>query len=401
MASVVVVNNELRDSVKEYSQIIDGINKNTEFSQSISSYLENEEISNKSELLNKIYGVSTSESFKKLTDKEFEPAFYLLLHIASELSSSQEVLDNAESPIIKVLLETDPAQPPSLRDRRSIKSATILSVLSTIFNLVPGASKTRITLLKEILRVIKTSGIDFALIQDNVSSNLIHWLKQANSDDSEIRSIFWQLINLDNQFSKKSLDLIKSFTNQYELNSGELNQLITFALSSQQVDVSFLVNNNVAQALKNEQQQLSTIFNKYVRGEIITIEEIPTELPADFIHKKSKILNLAKYFADASSSPEHDDIVFKYSEIPNVQSGVEFEQLLIEAIKAGVIEGKLNQVEESFYLSRVNRFILAGEDNSKNWIAVKAALQQWKDALTNIDEAVAGARESIVGSTAN
>ncbi|KAG7660560.1 uncharacterized protein J8A68_005979 [[Candida] subhashii] len=401
MASVVVVNNELRDSVKEYSQIIDGINKNTEFSQSISSYLEKEEISNKSELLNKVYGVSTSENFKKLTDKEFEPAFYLLLHIASELSSSQEVLDNAESPIIKVLLETDPAQPPSLRDRRSIKSATILSVLSTIFNLVPGASKTRITLLKEILRVIKTSGIDFALIQDNVSSNLIHWLKQANSDDSEIRSIFWQLINLDNQFSKKSLDLIKSFTNQYELNSGELNQLITFALSSQQVDVSFLVNNNVAQALKNEQQQLSTIFNKYVRGEIITIEEIPTELPADFIHKKSKILNLAKYFADASSSPEHDDIVFKYSEIPNVQSGVEFEQLLIEAIKAGVIEGKLNQVEESFYLSRVNRFILAGEDNSKNWIAVKAALQQWKDALTNIDEAVAGARESIVGSTAN
>lgn len=399
MASVVVVNNELRDSVKEFAQIIDGINKNTEFSGSISSLVQQEEIANKSELLAKIYGVSTSDNFKRLSDKEFEPAFYLLLHIASELSSSQEVLDNVDSPIIKVLLETDPAQPPSLRDRRSIKSATILSVLSTIFNLVPSASKTRVALLKEALRVFKTSGVDYALIQDNISSNLIHWLKQANSDDSEIRSIFWEFINLDPQFSKKSLDLIKSFTNQYELNPTELNQLITFALLSKEVDVSFLVNANVAKAFNDE--QLSTVFKKYVRGELVNVDEIPSELPAEFIHNKSKILNLAKFFADSSSSPDHDSIVFKYSEIPNVSSPSEFEQLLVQAIKAGVIEGKLNQVEEQFYLSRVNRFILAGEDNSQKWVEVKAALQQWKDALTNIDEAVATARESILDNSSN
>ncbi|RLV95825.1 Eukaryotic translation initiation factor 3 subunit M [Spathaspora sp. JA1] len=395
MASVIVVDNELRDSVKEYGQIIDGIQKTTEFSQSIAPFLQAEDITDKAELLTKINEISTSETFKKFNDKEFEAAFYLFIHIVSELSSREQTLDNVESPVFKTLLEVNPVQQPSLRDRKSIKPITVLSILTIIFNLLPETSKTRIYIISQILNVVSSSGIEFSLIQDNIGSKLISWLKKAGAQESEIRTIFWRFITLDNKFTKESLHLIKSFTTEYQVTSGELNQLINFALSSEVVDVSFLVNNNVAQALNQEQTPASTLFRKYVHGEIVSATE---ELSSDSINYKSKILNLAKYFADSSASPDHDDIIFKYSEIPNIQSSTEFEQLLLEAIKAGVVEGKLNQVEEVFYLSRVNRFVIAGEDNTQAWAAVRETLQQWKNSLTNINDVVKAARENIVNS---
>ena len=53
----------------------------------------------------------------------------------------------------------------------------------------------------------------------------------------------------------------------------------------------------LSQALSNNNKsddKLVSVFNKYVHGEIISIEEIPNDLPAKFIHSKSKILSLAK-----------------------------------------------------------------------------------------------------------
>ena len=412
MASVIEVDTELEDSIREYSQIIDSINKTTDFSTAIKSLLpeaswNQQELSTqiKQDLNKEILKVSTSENLKKLTDKEFEPTFYLLIHILSKLSSQDEVLNNVDSPVYSILFETNPQQPPSLRDRRSIKSTSILSILSTIFNLLPNESKTRVYVLKNVLKVIKTSGIDFSLIQDNIGSNLINWLKESKSNEDEIKSLFWDFIELDGEYSQKSLNYIKSFTQSNNLSKEELIKLIKCALSSKVVDVSYLVNNNVAKSLStNQSEPLVVIFKKYVHGEIISIDQIPSDLSSQgkFINSKSKILALAKYFADSTTTgSDHDAVVFKYNEIPNVESSLEFEEILIEAIKSGVIEGKLNQLEETFYLTRVNRFIIAGEDNSKNWAQVKLALEQWQNSLANINDIVKAARENIVNNNTN
>jgi translation initiation factor 3 subunit M len=410
MASVIVVDTELEDSIREYGQIIDSINNTTDFSTALKSFLPEaswtqQQLSNdaKAGLSKEILTVSTSETLKKLTDKEFEPTFYLLIHILSQLSSHDEILNNVKSPIYTILFEVNPKQPPSLRDRRSIKSTSVLSILSTIFNLLPKESKTRVYVLENVLKVIKTSGIDFSLIQDNIGTNLLQWLQETKTNQDEIKAIFWDFIELDGEYSQKSLEYIKSFTSSNTLSKDELLKLVKFALSSKIVDVSFLVNNNVAQALSaNSSEPLVTLFQKYVHGEIIPAEQIPSDLPADFINSKSKILALAKFFADSTAAgSDHDAIVFKYSEIPNVASSLEFEEILIEAIKAGVIEGKLNQLDETFYLTRVNRFIIAGEDNSKNWTQVKLALEQWQSSLTDINDIVKTARENIVNNNTN
>lgn len=131
----------------------------------------------------------------------------MLIYILIQLSNQNEVLNNEKSPIFQTLLEINPQQPPSLRDRKSIKSTSILSILSTVFNLLPVSSTTRVFILKQILKVIKTSGIDFNLIQDNIGSNLINWLKESKTNEQEIKTIFWEFIKLDGTFSEKIIEI--------------------------------------------------------------------------------------------------------------------------------------------------------------------------------------------------
>ncbi|KAK6465360.1 hypothetical protein DFJ63DRAFT_310457 [Scheffersomyces coipomensis] len=405
MASVIVVDTELKDSIKEYAQIIDAVNGNTEFSGSVVSDLGDgdAEIEHKSELITKITQVSTSSTLTKLSDREFEPAFYLLIHILSELSekSSAELLDDENSYVIKLLLESNPEKQALVRDRKTVKSTSILSILTNIFNLIPEVSKTRIYLIKQILNIVKSSNIKFSIIENNLGNNLINWLTKSQANDTEIRSIFWDFIQLDSEFSLKSLTLIKSFTLNYELQSiQELYNLINFALSSKTVDVSFLITNNVAQSLQaHAQDSLVATFTKYVQGDLVTVPESFSNFK--FINQKSRILSLAKFLSEKSQSNDHDSIIFKYDEIPTelAANSYEFETLLVNSIRANVIEGKLNQLESTFYLSRVNRFILAGGNNhqvnANNWNEVKQALYEWKNSLANINEIVKATRENI------
>lgn len=409
MASVIVVDNDLKDSIKEYAQVVDGLNDSTELATKVNSLLPSQQdqaITNKKELYTTLQQASTVETLSKLTDKEFEPTIYLLIHILSELDSIDAVLNNESSPIYNLVLSLNPQQALSLRDRKSIRSTSVLSILSTIFNLIPKTSKTRIYVIKQILKVIKTSEIEFNAIEDNISANLVNWLQESSALEDEIKGIFWDFIALDKSHSLKSLNFIKTFTHDFAVSESELAKLIKFALVSKVVDVSFLVNNNVASALKNSNDKLTQLFTNYVKGEILSIEDVSSadsSLPADFIHQKSRILNLARFFARKSLSSDHDDIVFKYSEIENVSSSIELEELLVEAIKAGVLEGKINQIDETFFLTRVNRFILAGEEeaNVENWNLVKNSLQQWLDSITNIDDIVRTTRENLVNSSAN
>ncbi|KAM9915366.1 hypothetical protein OXX80_014101, partial [Metschnikowia pulcherrima] len=84
MASVIVVENDLKDSVTEYSSIIDSVRQNTEFSSSLNEFL-GDEITDKKKLATIILKASSKEVLTSLSNKEFEPAFYLLAYLIKEL----------------------------------------------------------------------------------------------------------------------------------------------------------------------------------------------------------------------------------------------------------------------------------------------------------------------------
>ena len=403
MPAVIVVDNELKDSVKEYGQIIDSVNESVELSKTLQSFFndQSKEIVDKPGLIKKIYETSTASNLTKLSDREFEPTFNLITYILSQLEGSFEKVLNKDSQVIQNLIECNPTKQPLLRDRKSIKSTTILSILNTFFNFLPETSSNRIHILTTILNTVEASNIDYSLIQEPIGNSLVLWLTQANATDEEIKSIFWKFINLDDKKSYKSLQLIKSFTSKHTLNLNELHKLIKFALLSSTTDVSFLVNNTVGGALKeNSSDELVSLFTKYTRGELITSVPSSSGLSSEDVEQKSRILALGKYFIDNDNKN-----VFNYNEIPTAlaSSAKDFESLLINSIKAGVIEGKLNQVDQTFYLTRVHRFIIAGDEESvsKNWENVKNALVDWKNSLANIDDIVNTSRENIVNNNNN
>lgn len=395
MASVIVVENDLKDSVSEYSLFIDSVHQNTEFSTSLNEFL-GDEITNKKELATRILNASTKETLSSLSNKEFEPAFYLLAYLIKELEGlTLEQAFLKDSKIVSLLKECTPTQQPSLRDRKSLKPTTVLSAFNTLFNLLPPTSASRIDIIQTILSIVSETQVPFELVQSSIGDNLVGWLKAANASEEQVKKLFWSFISSDSEFTQKSLELIKAFTAQYELTLDELHQLIQFALSSSVVDVSFLVNNNVASALKqNSSDDLVKVFVEYTHGNLI--KSVPSSLTEEVVYK-SKILALAKFFVENEESHQN---AFKYSDIPSelVSSSAEFEKLLIDSIKAGVIEGKLNQVEETFGLIRVNRLILAGDNEklAQDWAAVKATLLNWKNSLENINEIVVNAKDNIV-----
>lgn len=389
MASVIIVENEFKDSVKELTQIVNAVEQNTEYSDKVRTYFDDDKITDKPALIQAVYEASSPSRLTKLSDKEFEPTFNLIIYLLSELEGDFSKVLGSESVLLKNLIASTPTTKPSLRDRTAIKHTTIISVLNTIFNFLPETSPSRIFVIEQILDVVQTGKLEFKLIQHSIGHHLEAWLDKAGASEQQIRLLFWKFVQLDEVSSEQTLLLIKRFTSKHGVDKQELTQLIRVAFASEIVDVSFLVNTNVAKALEeNASDDLVATFNKYIRGELISSAD------EQVVHK-SKILALTRFFVDA----DDDKSVFKYSEIPgDITKGSSFEELLITAIKAGLIEGKLNQIEETFYLTRANRFIIVGDSTSINSHLehVRKTLQGWKVALDNLDEIVKTSREEIV-----
>lgn len=397
MASVIVVENDLKDSVRQYSQIIDSVHGNTEFSDSLSPYIE-ESITDRKTVLSLIIKASTKETLTSLSNKEFEPTFYALAYLINELEgSSFEQILQKDSFLLTLLANCVPQEQPSLRDRKSLRATTLLSAFNTLFNLLPPSSPNRIHIIESILDTVSRANISFSLIASSIGDHLVAWLRAANASEAHLKQLFWKFIAIDSEHTLKSLNLIKTFTSEFTLNAEELRTLIKFALNSDVVDVLFLVNNNVASALaENANDELVKVFVDYTRGKFIS--SVPLTLPSSVV-EKSRILALAAFFVSTEDSRN----TFKYSDVPSelAESPATFEKLLIDSIKAGVIEGKLNQVDETFYLVRANRFILAGDDQklAHDWEVVKSTLWHWKNSLENIKDIVSNAKENIVNNS--
>lgn len=397
MASVIVVENEIKDSVEEYAQIINGVQQNSAFLDAIRAHFNAAgSITNKAALAQEVWTVATPEILTKLPDREFEPVFYLLAYLTLELEQKLfETLLVKNGALIQLLIASTPAQKPLLRDRRLLKPTTVLSVLNTFFNFLPALSPTRVDFIELILKIVTDTDIDFALIQSSIGGSLVLWLAAAGALEAQIKAIFWQFVALDKQYTLELLHLIKKFTSQFPLSLEELHKLIAFALASPVVDVTFLVNNNVAQALKeNALDEQVSVFDKYTKGELIT--SVPSSI-SESVVAKSKILALTRFFVESDNAGKN---AFKYSDIPSelAASQPEFEKLLIDSIKAGVIEGKMNQVDQTFNLVRANRIVLAGDKQqlAQDLNSVKKALLEWRHSLHNINEIVRDAKDNIV-----
>lgn len=402
MKTVFIVDEDLNECLKSFSDIVDRINQNNDFTQ----YLNNNELDLKDknvckEVITKVYSFLNSTLLKNLLDKEVESFFYQLIHILISLYDSTKVLEDINLKLYLTLMDLTLKEQPLLKDKKSIKITTIISIYNTIFNLMDETSRSRIFVIKQILNIVHSSNIGYILTKNKFGESLVSWLKTANATDEEIGEIFWFYINIDSKFNKKSLDLIKDFSLIFEINKKQLKNLIIFALKSDIIDVSFLITINIMKAINsNSDDHLVSIFLQYINGELLNLTDSELKeynLKADFINSKSKILSLMVFFNKNVTDERNKENIFSHKSIPLVQSFEEFEFLIIGAIKAGVIEGRLNQVNQTFQLFKVNKFIFPNSIENQNiWVNVKNILQDWKSALSNNEELVDLTKKNMV-----
>lgn len=394
MASVLVIDNGLKESVKEYGQIVDSVHQNGDFSAALEPFLGETGVTQKPELAAVIAQATSAATLAKLSDREFEPAYYLYVYLTSKLQGvtvEELVQDGA---VLELLLELNPQQQPAVRDRRLLRLTTILSALNTLFNFLPAALSARVRLLGLILDVVEKLDLNFGLVQLALGNHLAAWAREAGALDAATRELFWRFVHLDKKRSLATLQLAKAFTAEYLVDLAELRGLVLFAFALPVVDVSFLVNNNVAAAMaQHELDELVAAFVKYTRGELLAAE--PSGLTG--VVAKSRIMAFARFLVDQ----QHP--LISYASVPAAlyTSTADLERLIVDAIKAGVVEGKMNQVQQTFYVVRVNRFVVAGNNAqlAKDWEAVRLTLLQWRAALENINEVVLDAKEKIVNSS--
>lgn len=397
MAAVIVVDSDVADSVREYASTLDAAHGSSEFSTALRALVGGSSFGSQTPdsagLVACLEGqlAATPSPLIKLADREFEPTCNLLLHLFSRLYSVESAVakrNGSDTPLIAAIVACSPTSQLALKDRRSIKATSVLAVLSTVFNLLLPSLPTRIQIVDLILEVAKTSKVDFALLQDSIGQNLVSWAQQCNASQETVRSLFYKFIAIDTVRDVRSLQLIKEFTQTFPPLDQEVDIIAQYALASPVVDVSFIMSRDLDSAVNRKATPLAKVLASYVAGDLISDQ-------GDAVFEKSRILALARFFDQLPGQ-----LRFQYTDFPaEIVKGTDVETLVVDAIKAKVIEGKLNQMEQAFYLARTNRLVLPSAP-AEQWRAVADVLQEWKSALTNVDELVKSSRESIVNSSA-
>ena len=114
---------------------------------------------------------------------EFIPSYNLLIHLVRPSPLLPELL-----PTILNNLSTPPSSSPNNGP------ALVLSILTTIFNVLPPTSNLRSTVFQNILKIISTHGL-YEVLSPQLK-NLDRWFVEWNSSDGEIRSILVTVANI-------------------------------------------------------------------------------------------------------------------------------------------------------------------------------------------------------------
>lgn len=119
---------------------------------------------------------------------------------------------------------------------------------------------------------------------------------------------------------------------------------------------------------------------------LILTKTIGIDHPTAF--RKIRLLTLASLASSASNRELPYNVIARRLHIPSE----EVELWVIDVIRAGLVEGKLSQLNQTFLIHRSTYRSFGKQE----WEEVGARLETWKLSLRNILETVRSARESVV-----
>lgn len=269
-----------------------------------------------------------------------------------------------------------------------------LSVLSTIFNTLSPSNDMRYHILVTIVRVIRATS-NFETLRPQLKQ-LDQWLETWEVDEEDSRKLYLAISDTaadageDEQAYSYLLRALRTFPSD-EASSKEARDLSLRALKTalthpNHYDFQDLTELDSIQALRNSDPihfQLLEIFNSDVLDDFNDfkdehdgwIEE--SGLDGGALNRKMRLLTLASLAASTGQTRslpyEH---IAKSLQIP----AEDVEMWVIDVIRAGLVEGKLSQLNQTFLIHR-STYRVFGENQ---WREVASRLDMWRNSLVSV-----------------
>lgn len=387
-----VVDGVLKDLVEDIASYIDKIDPPAEGQASFTSFIEerlsedaedNDDTPQQEEIFTEI--AQRSAVLSKAPERDFEPQYNLVLHILTFSSNLTAIL-----PILLRNLSTPPTYPngPNL----------CLAVLTNLFNILPVSSPLRYQVFLAILdSAAATNNIGLVVAQ---LKQLPARLKEWNVSEDATRDLYIKISTL----LTSSNDSLTAY--KYLLSAVSSASSSTFPLTSKLVQTAIQAESiyefddlfvlEAVQNLKTTEATLFTLLEIVASGDYAGFTAFKgkhgdflsdNHFDAEQLERKVRILALAKAASQSSQKKIPYSVFSKAIDIPED----EVEHWIIDAIRVGLIEGRLSQMSQSFSLHVATP---VGKFGLEEWNTIAVKLDAWKAGLKDTLEILKNAREA-------
>ncbi|KAG4305644.1 hypothetical protein PORY_001200 [Pneumocystis oryctolagi] len=372
--NTLVVEGTFAYQLEEIAAFIDTLNGKTE-EESFVAALENISIDNNKDMCLEML-VNRSNALSKCNEKDYKAACNLFIHLIRESSSIERLLPTVLSNLVIPNFPNGPL--------------CFLSILSTLFNILPSNSILKYDVFCMILRVANEQKLfDFILSQINDISD---WLEDWGVDNHAKRDLFLIISKYALEYDKQiSLDFIikalLTYSSSEAVSASDLaRQAIISSVSlPKRYHFDDIVAIDALQPLRDMNDPSILLLEVFMVGDLKDYHAFVSThqdwvdssgLDQEIAFKKICHLTLVSLATSAPTKTlSYEDIANKL----NIDIS-EVEMWVIDVIRMGLLEGRLSQLSKTFLIHRSTYRVLGKEQ----WSDLKTKLNLWEANLEGI-----------------
>ncbi|TID27654.1 eukaryotic translation initiation factor 3 subunit M [Venturia nashicola] len=338
--------------------------------------------------------VGASSILNSAPEKEIISAYNLLIYIVRQAPSPGMFLSRICTYLSKPI-SSSPANGAGLA----------LAVLSTVFNTVAPDDDSRFHIFMTILSVIKAS-TNFETLKPQLK-NLDTWMDDWELDEDDQRRLYLELSEAAQsageavtcyEYLLRALRTIPAD----DIAGDEARKLSLRALKAAlnhptHFDFQDLTSLDTIQALREPEPQFYQLLEIFTSDTLEELNDFKDEnegwlekqgLDKDALNRKMRLLTLTTLAAHASSTRS-----LPYANIAKALMVPieEVELWVIDVIRAGLVEGKLSQLNQQFLIHRSTYRVFG--DNQ--WREVSSRLEMWRTSLQNVLQVIRQEKENF------
>ncbi|KAF9105687.1 hypothetical protein BGX29_011653 [Mortierella sp. GBA35] len=379
MDSIIFIDAPVQDQVAELATYISSLRGDEEQAlvKQVVPLIEAKNITEATNVL-----VKESKTLLEAPEKEFESAYNLLVAIALN-ESNKAVLEQ-----ILATLITEPTQ----------KTALKFKVLSNIFNTLPANSPLRLSVFTAIVDLaVASDDMDLVLPQlQYVPSWISEWGVGADAERALLLTLSDRLKESGNQYQSLEFLLkhLTSFNGTSELAGQKTNATRAIVESIALPEVLNFENLLKIEAIQNlKAEKVYELLSVFMSGNVQDYRALVAKnggLVKELGLEEEETLRKIRLLSLASLGSENLTRELSYQEIAKALEVEESEVELwvIDVIRAGLVEAKLNQVSKSVIVSRS----IYRTFGTAQWQQLSQRLNGWKQSLADILQVIANAK---------